>query len=548
MQCNWEFGENDTETMTRTLVEPIITSVKHWPIWEDWMTSLKAYRILEGVLGEDFQNRASFQSHGSSHNSRGRGALDKVVACSITPFLWLYNCFYHHVVARMMKLCGCILTAAKRQAHLFLNGMSPYICTARITAVNVVVVCSTWFMFVDQARLAFFPPGADNALSVISTIVWLILLLELLLEVFIRPEGYQFLVLSEKAYAPTTVRFINAFHLLVEFVSLLVFIPEILCIITSKYLCGDRPRFSFFNAAYMAVSGPDRIHAFFGRAYFALIRLRAFGLVRHWKNMWINKTFINMRRKKSLPGNLFSNVLLPRRVEAKISNNAAEKSPDERMRRESALEDASTIGTALMVSNSHRTLMILFVIMGLFPLLGTLNLHGGANKIAPTVTRELQAVNLVAVDTSDETCRFFADTIYSWLVAVAVTKEHATRTSQTDAFLLTLQIEPVRCEAFFNDNGNTAYGVITSKECDFPLYESGTQSERKRSCLIWSKSETGSTQTAEQAGVRNGAVSVFVEERVGNITTAVNGSVIGINETVFRVSASFNQSASIESS
>jgi hypothetical protein len=28
------------------------------------------------------------------------------------------------------------------------------------------VLCSTWFMFVDQARLAFFPPGADWGLAI----------------------------------------------------------------------------------------------------------------------------------------------------------------------------------------------------------------------------------------------------------------------------------------------------------------------------------------------------------------------------------------------
>jgi hypothetical protein len=175
--------------------------------------------------------------------------------------------------------------------------------------------------------------------------------------VFIRPDGYNNLIVSEKAFAPSTVRYINSFHLLVESLSLAVFIPEFLCLWTTAYTCGDRPAFSFFNAAYMAVLGPYRSDAFYGRAYMALIRLRVFGLGRHWKKMWINNTFV-LGHWTSSKGGLFAGVFIPSRI--------APNQPENRKNglsigdsKGNSLTNASNIGTALMVTNSHRALMIL---------------------------------------------------------------------------------------------------------------------------------------------------------------------------------------------
>jgi hypothetical protein len=162
---------------------------------------------------------------------------------------------------------------------------------------------------------------------------------------------------SEKAFAPSTVRYINFFHLLVESLSLAVFIPEFLCLWTTEYTCGDRPAFSFFNAAYMAVLGPYRSDAFFGRAYMALIRLRVFGLGRHWKKMWINNTFVLGHWTSSKEG-LFTGVFIPSRIVANNPENI-KNGPATGDHKGNSLTNASNIGTALMVTNSHRALMIL---------------------------------------------------------------------------------------------------------------------------------------------------------------------------------------------
>lgn len=186
------------------------------------------------------------------------------------------------------------------------------------------------------------------------------MVVELIFEVFIRPDGYHFLIVSEKAYSPSTVRYINAFHLTVEIMMLAFFVPEFVCLPSSNYGCSDRMRFSYFNAAFMAILGPNRINAFLGRAYVALIRFRVFGLVRHWKKMWINKTFVNKSWKlKSEGGGLLSGVFAPARVGNFDGKPMSEAMNLERQeRKEDALINASNIGTALMVTNSHRALMI----------------------------------------------------------------------------------------------------------------------------------------------------------------------------------------------
>lgn len=178
--------------------------------------------------------------------------------------------------------------------------------------------------------------------------MWIILVIEMFCEVFIRPDGYQSLLMSEKAYAPSTARFINRFHLCGETLSLITFVPEFVCLLTSKLECNDRPKFSLFNALFTSVLGPTRLHTFYGRAYLALVRFRVFGLVRHWKKMWIHNTFATMRATgvKALVAPLKGTE--PKKVD-----------PVEEEEKDRGLTNASNIGTALMVINSHRALIIL---------------------------------------------------------------------------------------------------------------------------------------------------------------------------------------------
>ena len=191
----------------------------------------------------------------------------------------------------------------------------------------------------------------SHARLLLHSIVFLVLVVELVCEVFIRPEGYHILINSEKAYAPSTARFINAFHLCGETISLVLFAPEFVCLF-SKYECGDRLPFSYFNAAFTGILGPQRINAFKAFLYIAVIRLRVFGLVRHWRNMWVNNTFVTMKSTSLV------RLFCPER---NPTSQRKRESMKELMQKEKdmAITNVSNIGTALMVTNSHRALIIL---------------------------------------------------------------------------------------------------------------------------------------------------------------------------------------------
>jgi hypothetical protein len=126
------------------------------------------------------------------------------------------------------------------------------------------------------------------------SVVWCVLVLELVFEVIIRPANYFQLVDSEKAFAPSTARYINRFHLVFEAMALISYVGEFQC--TVEGACS-RGSFDLVSSAVDAVFGPSRGDAARGRFRMGLISLRFFGAVRHWKQMWINNTFQSAKRE-----------------------------------------------------------------------------------------------------------------------------------------------------------------------------------------------------------------------------------------------------------
>jgi hypothetical protein len=132
-----------------------------------------------------------------------------------------------------------------------------------------------------------------------NSIVWCTLALELTFEYLIRPPDYPDLIESDQAYAPSTARNINAFHLVFESVALILFIPELRCLFDANS-CGQSVPWSGLWASVHAVDGSDSSMAAAGRLCLGLTSLRLFGLVRHWKQMWINNTFAEDRQSHNL--------------------------------------------------------------------------------------------------------------------------------------------------------------------------------------------------------------------------------------------------------
>ena len=486
------------------------------------------------------------------------------------PLLWLLDCFLYLMGEYVCRCCNRFFQATKRQANLCLNGKQPWVCSMRITCVNIVVLCSTWYMFSDQIRLAFFGAAADSAFAVVNLVVWCILMVELLFEVFIRPDGYQNLIISDKAYAPTTVRYINAFHLVVESVSLFCFIPEFYCLL-SDFACDARLEFSFFNAALMGVKGPTSLDFFLGKAFFALIRFRVFGLVRHWKKMWINNTFINMRWKAA--HGFFSGSSQKQAFNLQKNNHSPHKAKSEQTedakKKESVLTNASNIGTALMVTNSYRVLVMLCAIVGILPALASFSAKTTINLIATEMTEQLQATNLLVRDNSNASCQFLSESIASWVAGLTPSEGRDIISADTDVFLLSLDVTPSYCLEWLYQQAHTTSGsnYILYDVCEFvnlttdssrEVASSGkgdgmdeeTEAFFDRHCDTW-KLTAGFTQEEDIANatdIRTGSISVIQSrQKLQNFTIYdSDGNIQGVREEVFRVTAVFNESYAIE--
>jgi len=54
------------------------------------------------------------------------------------------------------------------QVDSCLNGNRPYAISIRFTGINFLVICSIWYLYIDQLRLAFMPHTADFGCAVVS--------------------------------------------------------------------------------------------------------------------------------------------------------------------------------------------------------------------------------------------------------------------------------------------------------------------------------------------------------------------------------------------
>lgn len=121
--------------------------------------------------------------------------------------------------------------------------------------------------------------------------MWCILLVELLFEYLIRPWDYNLATQSERAYQPAVARHINNFHLVFETTALILYIPQIPCLLNDRCLSSGSSVFSLQRAAMLAVTGSTSSEIALGRFIIGLSFLRMFALIRHWKQMWIRSMF-----------------------------------------------------------------------------------------------------------------------------------------------------------------------------------------------------------------------------------------------------------------
>lgn len=214
-----------------------------------------------------------------------------------------------------------------------------------------------------------------------------------------------------------------------------------------------------------AITGPDVNHAFYGLLLHAILRLRVFGLLRHWRNYWVNRNFL--KRYARLSPREIRALMAKKEAEDMFGDNldgSARLSIGEYTHRLSikqmqqqqeggvtSLVNASNIASALMVTNSYRAMTLLCVITGIFPMISLMFFSGIANTVASDMVWQLQGTNLMLLSsnaTSDSNCAFLATTVQSWIYSWEY-MERKLVTTDTDHFLLGLVISPARCAENF---------------------------------------------------------------------------------------------------
>eukprot|EP00429_Kryptoperidinium_foliaceum_P039921 CAMPEP_0176166240 /NCGR_PEP_ID=MMETSP0120_2-20121206/85020_1 /TAXON_ID=160619 /ORGANISM="Kryptoperidinium foliaceum, Strain CCMP 1326" /LENGTH=1393 /DNA_ID=CAMNT_0017503773 /DNA_START=61 /DNA_END=4240 /DNA_ORIENTATION=- len=385
----------------------------------------------------------------------------------------------------------------KNKASQMLYGDAPFACRIHVTGINFLVFCSTLFLFLEVINLAFLPATYDREFAIVGATIWFILVLELIFEIAIRPSGYIGLVKSDRAFAPSTARHINGFHIFFETIALATFIPEFRCL--GSGICFRDSKFSRVTSALESVAGWSHADAARGQFIIGLTVLRIFGLIRHWKQMFINNTLFPSKRegldKWLIPGAKGSNDTTRRNSTKKHDDDidsivwhpeetAAELTNSEDDRR---LQNAGTIGTALMVVNSHRALILLASIVLVLPMLVTLTQQ---NLVSYKMVDLLQAHNLAAPSSSEDDCAYLEASVQAWLRSAAAPQPTSLLDNVVDTYILWAQLLPVRCD-FQRDDG-----VITI--CDGQMNDDWIRVSSS-SCSIWDDSSPSSPSDASEA-------------------------------------------------
>ncbi len=467
-----------------------------------------------------------------------------------------------------------------RHIKMFLDGREPYRLVFRITPIKVIAMCSIWYLFIDQIQLAFLPPSVDEWLAWANFAVWLILVMEIVIGVFVRPEGWNSLVRSDKAYTPETARHISNVHLIVESISLLFFVPVFYCIFSDDTTCSERIPFSFLDASLAAVVGPSLARALYGRFFYGIVRLRVFALVRHWRTLWLNNTFLNYnklknRRERRRRAFLYgtdgmststldideefdevgppSDHIIPYGQSGYYKSNSTNKKSliieeQSGKEREEARVKASNIGTALMTLNARRALFLFCFLTACFPMLFLFNMNNVVNPADEEMVEYLQAINIqVPQNSSSSDCDYLFDSVEAWSKAMiqfnpipsvqTQERNNVRQSGEASVQLISLSIRPARCYENFNNTniGNLKFDV--GENC--PLW-SWSNEEYLGDCIY------GTISNLTEGSDSLVDVATTLSVRVGSMRTSQYPP--DASNSRFSVSATVNHTDAIENS
>ncbi|VEU33814.1 unnamed protein product [Pseudo-nitzschia multistriata] len=409
--------------------------------------------------------------------------------------------FYYR--GTVVPLCRRTKRAGKACLVNLLHGNDPFSCKIRFTGINLLVMCSTVFLFLEVAQLAFLPADTDDICAAIGTAIWVVLVLELVFEVLIRPKDYKQLIESDKAFRPSTARYIHKFYIVGEAIALVTYIPEIFCLNYTTDVCGvifPDGRFALPEASADAVLGPTRRDSIVGRLVMGLMGFRFFGVIRHWKQMLINQTFQPAERqgieKWIIPYDPSNRRMRMRRRKMDKKEDDDETVDSEfddddldsdKYHENQRLKSAANIGTALISVNCQRVLILMILSVLVLPLFYSISHQ---NNVSDNMAKLLQSQNLVSTD-GIRRCDYLETAIDSWLNMAIVNQPNIP--DQETTYILWAQVLPVRCP-FQNENG-----VITSCTKNGMKY----REQYPESCKIWDNSNPPQLIHGNDQAVRN---------------------------------------------
>lgn len=387
--------------------------------------------------------------------------------------------------------------------------------------------------------------------------------MELALELLIRPHDYGYLIGSEQAYNPSTARHLNAYHLVCESLALLLFVPQLFCVFSDSK-CGSQIPMSLVDASIKAITSPDPVEVIGGRLVLGLTFLRVFGLVRHWKQMWLSHTFVNAQQAQE-ESSILRRLLLVEKAHSSPNGKGGgflklgkQKGSDlmdqgdletpllpasgkeQASEEDQQLTSAAAIGTALMLVNSHRALFLLLCIVTFFPAINTLWV---ANTVASEQVAHLQALNVLSNSTDD--CDFLLNAVVNWLrsgASVHLDRFDWLSSSGHGLFLVWAQLLPVRCDWQRPD------GIITDCRVDERSPTAGVH------CRVWADTWPGVDENTNTDDVAMATPNFFADllglrpgglQEHDEMALALNDFNATSSVSTFEVRGIFNESHTI---
>ena len=116
-------------------------------------------RGIEAATRAAHQTGQSADDLDRSHVSAG-GSLGCLANCLLMPVRFAKN--------RLVPWYRRARAATKEQVALILYGDSPFYCRFRVTGINLLVICSFIYMFIEVVNLAFLPASSDFTVVVIG--------------------------------------------------------------------------------------------------------------------------------------------------------------------------------------------------------------------------------------------------------------------------------------------------------------------------------------------------------------------------------------------